>query len=33
MDYEGYMKLDLKYASIEKKNQFIIIMHLPDEQG
>ena len=33
MDYGGNMKLDLKYASIEEKNQFIIILHLPDEQG
>ena len=33
MDYGGYTKLDLKYASIKRKNQFIIIMHLPDEQG
>jgi hypothetical protein len=27
------MKLHLKYASIERKNQYIIIKHLPDEQG
>jgi len=33
MDYGGYMKLDLKYASIERKNQYIIIRHLPNEQG
>ena len=33
MDIGGYMKLHLKYASIERKNQYIIIKHLPDEQG
>ena len=33
MNYAGYVKLAFKYASIERKNQYLIIRHLPDKQG
>ena len=33
MNYAGYMKLAFKYASIERRHQYLIIRHLPDKQG